>query len=215
VREAGDGFGSAAVLADFNDDGCADLAVGAPGENTETGFVVVLYGSISGITVDGAQWFTANSLFGSGSGRPRQAFGSVLASGDLNDDGTADLVVGAPGDSRDRSTVGGSVAVVYGSPAGLGRGHAPALITQQSAGVPGRPEADDRFGAALAVGDFAGDGADDLAVGVPGENRARGVVDVLPVTIEFGPSAYGSQSFRLDTPGVTGTPALESFAMVD
>ena len=184
--EVEDGFGSANVLADFNGDGCADLAVGVPGENAETGLVDVLYGSVTGITVSGAQPFSAARLFGPGSGKPWEAFGFALTSGDLNDDGIVDLVVGAPGDSRDRSSLGGAVTVIYGNADGLGRGPASALISQKPTGVPGIPEAGDRFGAALAVGDFSGDGADDLAVGVPGENGARGVVDVLTVRAGMG-----------------------------
>jgi hypothetical protein len=41
AAEAGDKFGTDTVLADFNDDGCADLAVGSPGENATTGLVHV------------------------------------------------------------------------------------------------------------------------------------------------------------------------------
>jgi hypothetical protein len=39
--------------------------------------------------------------------------------------------------------------------------------------VPGVPERDDRFGAALAAADVDHDGVDELAVGVPGEDRTR------------------------------------------
>ncbi|MFN7963351.1 MAG: hypothetical protein U0002_18970 [Thermoanaerobaculia bacterium] len=50
---------------------------------------------------------------------------------------------------------------------------------QDSPGVDGGAEASDRFGAALAWGDFNGDGFDDLAVGIPGENNGAGFVDVF------------------------------------
>lgn len=44
-------------------------------------------------------------------------------------------------------------------------------------------ESGDRFGSALAAGDFNGDGKDDLAVGMPGENfggaTETGIVEVL------------------------------------
>ena len=46
---------------------------------------------------------------------------------------------------------------------------APQLIYGNTPGVPGNAEADDEFGAALAVGDFNDDGFDDLAIGAPGE----------------------------------------------
>jgi hypothetical protein len=50
---------------------------------------------------------------------------------------------------------------------------------QDSSGVSGGAEDGDRFAAALAFGDFNGDGFDDLAVGVPGENNGAGVVHVF------------------------------------
>ena len=37
------------------------------------------------------------------------------------------------------------------------------------------PESYDNFGAALATGDFNGDGADDLATGIPDDNGLAGV----------------------------------------
>ena len=40
---------------------------------------------------------------------------------------------------------------------------------QYSSGIQGASETNDFFGAALTTGDFANDGYDDLAVGVPGE----------------------------------------------
>ncbi|MGX1885793.1 FG-GAP repeat protein [Streptomyces sp. NPDC055287] len=59
AAEAGDGFGGAIVAEDFNGDGYADLAVGAPGEDvgtdTDGGTVAILWGSdaglVSGVTV--------------------------------------------------------------------------------------------------------------------------------------------------------------------
>ncbi len=43
--EDSDAFGRAATSGDFNHDGCADLAVGAPGENEGTGSLTILYGA--------------------------------------------------------------------------------------------------------------------------------------------------------------------------
>jgi hypothetical protein len=45
VAEAGDLFGDALAAGDFNGDGRADLAIGAPGENNARGVVHVLYGA--------------------------------------------------------------------------------------------------------------------------------------------------------------------------
>ena len=52
AAESGDRFGAALAVGDFDDDGFADLAVGAPGEDAgstaDAGTVNVLYGSSSG-----------------------------------------------------------------------------------------------------------------------------------------------------------------------
>jgi len=90
-------------------------------------------------------------------------FGSVVASGDFDGDGLADLAVGAPGESPGNDPKSGWVFLYRGTEYGL----APWGGFGQ-AGF-GSNEADDRFGSALAVGDFNGDGRDDLAVGAPGE----------------------------------------------
>ena len=144
TAEAGDLFGDSTALADFNGDHCADLAVGddggtVQGGKPETGFVVVLDGSTAGITTDGAQLSSEDSLFGTGSGQNGEGFGGALASGDLNDDGYPDLVVGAPSESVG-GVHGGGVAVIYGSASGLNQGSTPAgwsLRTLQVAEHPG------------------------------------------------------------------------------
>ena len=50
---------------------------------------------------------------------------------------------------------------------------APQLIHQNVTGVLDEVETNDRFGAALAAGDFNGDGFADLAVSVPGDNAVQ------------------------------------------
>ena len=75
------GFGAAAASADFNGDGWADLAVGAPAR----GSVDVYHGSPSGLRHDIAL------------AEPGSGLGSALAAADLDGDGFHDLVAGAPG----------------------------------------------------------------------------------------------------------------------
>ncbi|HST84964.1 MAG TPA: hypothetical protein VLL08_24710 [Kineosporiaceae bacterium] len=201
ASEEGDVFGSSALLADVNGDNCADLVVGATGKNV----FVVLYGSPSGVTTTGAQAFDEDGLFGAGSETSAETFGAPIVSGDFNDDGTADLAVGASGDATGGGWEQGAVAVVYGAAGGLNTGAtAASLFTQASSGVPGTPENGDLFGDALAAGDFDGNGVSDLAVGVPGENDGRGIVQVLPGVAVSGVSAANTTTYSQDTAGVPG-----------
>ena len=198
-------FGYRNVLADFNDDGCADLAVSDPYENDYTGSVTVLYGSTRGISTTGAQRFTRISLFGAGPRSQGGEFGVDLASGDLNDDGVADLAVGVWGEHSAGVAASGAVAVIYGSTDGLNEGSIEAaLISQASPGVPGVPERRDLFGAAVATGDFDGNGVGDLAVGVLRENRAKGIVQVLPGMAGAGVGRLPATSYNQNTAGVPG-----------
>jgi FG-GAP repeat len=169
----------AAVPSDFNGDGYADLAVGVPGESinstgSHAGAVNVLYGSSSGLTASGDQFWSQDSpgVKGKSRGRrpykPSDDFGFSLASGDFDRDGYADLAIGVPGDrvnGRPRSV--GAVNVLYGSGRGL---TASGDQRWSQANLPGVPEEGDNFGYALASGDFDGDGFWDLAIGVPGDD---------------------------------------------
>ncbi|MFC3346217.1 FG-GAP-like repeat-containing protein [Streptomyces echinoruber] len=104
---------------------------------------------------------------------------------DFNGDGRADLAVAAPAATVAGRAQAGYVAVLYGSPSGL-RTATKQVFTQDSAGVPGTPEAGDRFGSALAGGDLDGDGYADLVVGVGGEDTVSGGTDSGYVEVLWG-----------------------------
>jgi hypothetical protein len=152
----------ASAGADFDNDGFADLAVGVPGENDFSGAVNVLYGSGGGLTGTGAQVFTGVSgttIVGS--------FGSAVAAGDFDNDGFADLAVGAPFEDVGTAELAGAVSVLYSSGGALSTAGG-RLFTQ----VAGSVEARDLFGLALGSGDLNDDGFDDLLAGAPWEGSA-------------------------------------------
>ena len=210
--ESGDDFGAKSAFGDFDDDGCADIVVSAAGENSGDGSITVLKGSRKGITTTGAKAYSTESLFGAGSFNER--FGGSLAVGDFNDDGFDDVAAGAPGrnvsDTETEFESAGAVAVLYGSSNGLNQGTVkPRLVTRESllrdVGVPPGPGSD-RFGRALAAGDFNGDGVTELAVGAPGPGSTYlgGSVQTLAFNAN-GTVGLGSQlPISQNTDGVPG-----------
>ena len=175
---------------DFNDDGFDDLAVGTPGEDlaantkVDAGAVTVLYGSATGVEPESAVTITQASAGIHGRAKAGDEFGAATACGDINGDGHDDLLVGTPGDTVNGRAAAGSVTLLLGTDGGL----SPASINlwhQRRSGIPTRLSAGDRFGAAIAIGDFNGDGFVDAAVGAPGE--AKGGADGAGlVTVLFG-----------------------------
>jgi len=178
AAEADDGFGFALAAGDFDGNGFADLAVGAPFETgngtPQSGAVSVLYGSAARLSTAGGRLFTQ---VGSAA-EPDDAFGFALATGDFDNDGFADLAAGAPFEDAGRVVDAGAVSVLYGSAARLGTARGQ-IFTQ----VGSSPENTDLFGFALATGDFNGDGRADLAAGAPNEGvfstPSAGAVSVL------------------------------------
>ena len=64
----------------------------------------------------------------------------------------------------------GMVHLIEGSTSGLGFVGNNQVLSQDTSGVGGAAETGDQFGRVLAMGDFNGDGRDDLAVGIPFED---------------------------------------------
>lgn len=113
---------------------------------------------------------------------PRGAAAS--APGDVDGDGFGDLAVGAPEGTVAGYAKAGYVSLVYGTDQGI-RVTRHKGITQDTAGIPGVPEAGDRFGSSVAMGDVDGDGYTDLVIGSGGEAIGT-VAGAGAVTIVFG-----------------------------
>ncbi|HKU48522.1 MAG TPA: FG-GAP repeat protein, partial [Nitrososphaera sp.] len=216
VAESGGAAGTAGVVSstasqangDFDGDGFDDLAIGVPFENVGTvadsGAVNVLYGGAAGISSAGDQFWTQNSAGIENSADPGDVFGWTVAAGDFDSDGFDDLAIGIPGEDVGGELVAGAVAVIYGTSSGLSSA-GDQFWTQGNAEIEGDEDAFDNFGRSLAVGDFDGDGFDDLAIGVPFETVGTvedgGAVNVL-YGGNSGLSGNGDQLWTQDSAGV-------------
>jgi len=210
VSEANDRFGSALAAGDFDSDGFTDLAVGVPNEsvgaNLDAGMVNVIYGSATGLTFIGDEMWHQNTPGIRGVSEHGDNFGSALAVGDFDANGSDDLAIGVPREDINRTEDAGVVNVIYGSAGGLTALNDD-MWHQNIAGINGMVERGDRFGSALAAGDFDGNGRDDLAIGVPGEDirniRNAGAVNVIYGT-NSGLASANDDIWHQNSAGING-----------
>lgn len=137
--------GETLATADFNGDGFADLAVGGKWIR-DCGEVKVFLGSRTNLSFKPA-WKFAGQL--------RSQTGASLSTADVNRDGFADLVVGAPGWGENAS---GRLFLFLGGPRGLRDDFAWTMGDGSG----------ERFGLRVALLDVNGDRQPDLVVGTPG-----------------------------------------------
>jgi hypothetical protein len=168
---------SVSSAGDVNGDGFADLIVGAPGATSAGGAEAegesyVVFGkaswvgtsSLSPAMLDGTNGFR---LIGVDDG-DSSGF-SVSSAGDVNGDGLADLIVGAPNVTSADEVRDGESYVVFGK---VSRAGTPSLDLATLDGTNGFRlpgiDAEDRSGWSVSsAGDVNGDGFDDLIVGTP------------------------------------------------
>jgi len=184
--EQDDQFGKSLAAGDFDGNGKDDLAVGVPGESIGStdgaGLVIVIYAAndSTGLNSRNNQGWTQGVDLNNSAPEEYDRFGQSLATGDFDDDGKDDLVVGVPYENIGDTQDAGVVHVIYGT--GTGLNAAGSQIWAQGGQIQDVPEFGDAFGYSLAAGDFDGNGKDDLAVGVPYEDHTAfqdGVVHVI------------------------------------
>ncbi|HEV8323189.1 MAG TPA: hypothetical protein VG389_16355 [Myxococcota bacterium] len=145
-----DGYGTAVAACDFDGDGFADVLVGIPagdGVAQNGGRVEVYAGSTAG--------FAPAPTHVLGGPMTGSEFGAAVACGDVDGDGLADVVVGAPSYMFGN---GGGFVYLAGAGRGVSSGTADTTVVGGPLG---------KFGAAVVAGDFDGDGYADAVFGAP------------------------------------------------
>ena len=177
---------------DFNNDGVDDVIVAAPG--TSNGTVYVVFGdAVTGFagtfdlgSLDGTNGFT---IVGAGAGNNLGS--DVGNAGDVNDDGIADIIVGASGANGGA----GVVYVIYGSGASFPAQIDAGLLNGTNGfAIPGLAAGDGLGWSVSPAGDVNNDNVDDIIVGA---NNA-GAGNEGAAYVVFGSNSFGS-SFDLAT----------------
>lgn len=146
---------SVSVLGDVNGDGCNDLIIGVPGRSR----CYVMYGTYDGYS-NISIGFTINGKSVSDS-----VGWSVSSAGDVNRDGFADFIVGAPGANVKGVNSAGAAYVIFGHTHGFKNIRLPNITADEGFAVYGEGMSDCVGLSVAAAGDVNGDGYDDIAVG--------------------------------------------------
>jgi hypothetical protein len=206
---AGGGWTGWAVAAgDVNGDGYADIVTSAIAANNSAGYVYVVFG---GPTRKGGTAWGSNTLLNTGGANiingtdgfrldgvtSGDTIGTTLATGDVNGDGYADIVIGAP----NTHAGAGYNYVVFGGPTRKG-GTAWGVNTVLNTGGTNIINGTDGFrldgvttndtaGWAVATGDINGDGYADIIIGAFQANNRAGYV----YTVFGGPTRKGGTAW--------------------
>ena len=212
---AGDLSGSSVASAgDINGDGRTDVIVGAPWADpfsrTSAGSSYVVYGTTSPSNVDLASPLGSSGFRIDGAAGSTFSGDSVAAAGDINGDGRADVIVGAPLSDPSSRTNAGSSYVVYGtaSPSNVD------LASRGSSGfrIDGAAAGDFSGDSVAPAGDINGDGRADVIVGASGASPfSRTGAGSSYVIYGFRPASVsypGAITATVGTPITSVTPTV-------
>ncbi|MBF0113487.1 MAG: FG-GAP repeat protein, partial [Magnetococcales bacterium] len=218
-----------AAAGDFNGDGFGDLIVGGPSGYSNYGGAYLVFGSANGV---GGSSLSLSNLSNHGvafhaSNSYDADFGfSVSSAGDINGDGLADLIIGAPNQSVDGHSNAGTAYIVFGSTAGSFAPLDTFLDGSNGFRIEGLETAMKLGQVVQGIGDLNGDGFADFALTAPGATVGQDLLSAGSVYVVFGKSGAfnslidlnnldGNTVFRLDGEEMFGMLGLSVSAAGD
>lgn len=212
--ESDDRLGLALAAANFGKSSHADLAIGVPFEQSiggiaDAGGAHVLYGTSTGLSSTGNQFWHQNSANVADTLEAFDFFGRALAAANFGNSTEADLAFGVPGEDFSATNFdGGAVNILYSTSTGLAATGNQFWHQNSSLGgvsILDQVEPADEFGSALAAGNFGKGAGIDLAAGVPREGvgslAEAGAVNVL-YGVSTGLAATGNQFWHQNSSGI-------------
>ncbi len=152
---------------DVNNDGIDDILVGAQGADaggSNSGAIYVIYGRDTGFTTTlELSALTVSQGYQINGEAVDDSLTNVSAAGDVNGDGIDDFIIGALG-SDANGTSSGAAWVVFGTGSNPSTVNLATLNGTNGFQITGE-EASDNAGTVAGIGDFNGDGIDDILVG--------------------------------------------------
>ena len=173
--------GNVAGVGDVNGDGLADLMIGLPHDGTtasgaDAGRSYVIFGKSSTTAVNLTTIAAGSGGFVITGEQPGDLSGwSVAAAGDVNGDGLADMIIGAPGAVPDAGIDAGISYVVFGRSATTAVDLADVALGKGGFAINSGNAGELSGSSVTAGGDLNGDGLADLLIGAPAATSAGGV----------------------------------------